>query len=52
MKNSALHSLRCDLQLKFWVAEKFRDEAFYYPYNLDFRGRAYPVPPNLNHLGM
>ena len=52
MKNSALHSLRCDLQLKFWVAEKFRDEAFYYPYNLDFRGRAYPVPPNLNHLGI
>lgn len=52
MKNSALHSLRCDLQLKFWVAEKFQDEIFYYPYNLDFRGRAYPVPPNLNHLGI
>lgn len=52
VKNSALHSLRCDLQLKFWVAEKFQDEIFYYPYNLDFRGRAYPVPPNLNHLGI
>ena len=50
-KNAALHSIRCDLQLKFWVAEKFKDDTFYFPYNLDFRGRAYPVPPNLNHLG-
>lgn len=23
----------------------------YFPFNLDFRGRAYPVPPNLNHMG-
>jgi DNA-directed RNA polymerase len=50
-KNAALHSIRCDLQLKFWVAEKFKNDTFYFPYNLDFRGRAYPVPPNLNHLG-
>lgn len=21
------------------------------PHNLDFRGRAYPVPPHLNHIG-
>lgn len=50
-KNSEVHSLRCDLQLKLWVADKFIDDTFYYPYNMDFRGRAYPVPPNLNHLG-
>lgn len=50
-KNSEVHSLRCDLQLKFTVADKFVDDIFYYPYNMDFRGRAYPVPPNLNHLG-
>lgn len=24
---------------------------FYYPHQLDFRGRCYPVPPNLNHQG-
>lgn len=24
---------------------------FYYPHNLDFRGRAYPMHPHLNHLG-
>lgn len=53
MKNCELHSLRCDLQIKLWVADKFNinNNKFFYPYSLDFRGRAYPVPPNLNHLG-
>ena len=23
----------------------------YQPHNLDFRGRAYPIPPHLNHIG-
>ena len=23
----------------------------YFPHNLDFRGRAYPIPPHLNHMG-
>lgn len=27
------------------------EEGFYYPHNIDFRGRAYPMPPHLNHLG-
>lgn len=39
----------------FWldqVARKMKDEeGFYYPHNLDFRGRAYPMHPYLNHLG-
>ncbi|CAG7911184.1 unnamed protein product [Brassica rapa] len=34
------------------VAQKMKDEeGFYYPHNIDFRGRAYPMPPHLNHLG-
>lgn len=33
------------------IAEEFRDDVFYFPYNMDFRGRTYPVPPNLNILG-
>lgn len=34
------------------VARKYKKEAkFYYPHNVDFRGRAYPMHPNLNHLG-
>lgn len=33
-------------------AEKFRDfEKIYFPYNMDFRGRAYPVPPHLSNVG-
>ncbi len=51
LKNAELHSLRCDAQLKYWVAEKFIEDVIYFPCNLDFRGRAYPIPPNLSHLG-
>ncbi|TYZ68673.1 hypothetical protein PybrP1_007405 [[Pythium] brassicae (nom. inval.)] len=51
-RNQELHSLRCDTLYKLQVAEEFKDEqALYYPYNMDFRGRVYPIPPNLNHLG-
>ncbi|KAL3693501.1 hypothetical protein R1sor_007152 [Riccia sorocarpa] len=50
--NSERHSLRCDTELKLTVARKLREEEqFYYPHNLDFRGRAYPLHPHLNHLG-
>lgn len=33
------------------IAEEFREHTVYFPYNMDFRGRTYPVPPNLNILG-
>lgn len=34
------------------VARKIKDEeGYYFPHNLDFRGRAYPMHPYLNHLG-
>lgn len=50
--NSERHSQRCDTELKLAVARKMKDEEyFYYPHNLDFRGRAYPMHPYLNHLG-
>ncbi|XP_022969563.1 DNA-directed RNA polymerase 3B, chloroplastic isoform X1 [Cucurbita maxima] len=49
--NQELHSQRCDIELKLSVARKMKDEeGFYYPHNLDFRGRAYPMHPHLNHL--
>jgi DNA-directed RNA polymerase len=47
----AAHSNRCDLNYKLEIARAFRDETFYFPHNLDFRGRAYPIPPNLSHIG-
>lgn len=50
-RNSEIHSLRCDLKYKLDVADEFRDLEFYFPYNVDFRGRAYPISPHLNHLG-
>ncbi|KAL1205880.1 DNA-directed RNA polymerase 2, chloroplastic/mitochondrial [Cardamine amara subsp. amara] len=51
-ENSERHSQRCDTELKLSVARKMKDEeGFYYPHNVDFRGRAYPMPPHLNHLG-
>lgn len=51
-ENRERHSQRCDVELKLTVARKMKDEAgFFYPHNLDFRGRAYPMPPHLNHLG-
>ncbi|OVA15329.1 DNA-directed RNA polymerase [Macleaya cordata] len=51
-ENSEKHSQRCDVELKLAVARKMKDEdGFFYPHNLDFRGRAYPMHPYLNHLG-
>lgn len=46
------HGLRCDFRLKLNVAEEHQnDEAIYFPHNMDFRGRVYPIPPHLNHMG-
>ncbi|XP_054819802.1 DNA-directed RNA polymerase 2B, chloroplastic/mitochondrial-like isoform X2 [Prosopis cineraria] len=51
-ENRERHSRRCDIELKLSVARKLKDEeGFFYPHNLDFRGRAYPMHPHLNHLG-
>eukprot|EP00761_Pharyngomonas_kirbyi_P003872 gb/GECH01003876.1/.p1 GENE.gb/GECH01003876.1/~~gb/GECH01003876.1/.p1 ORF type:complete len:918 (+),score=223.69 gb/GECH01003876.1/:1-2754(+) len=49
--NQDLNSLRCDWLLKLKVARDFRNDRFYFPHNVDFRGRAYPIPPHLNHVG-
>ncbi|KAH7850313.1 hypothetical protein Vadar_030821 [Vaccinium darrowii] len=44
-------------EIKKWkrkvkAVKKDRDEdGFFYPHNLDFCGRAYPMHPHLNHLG-
>ncbi|KAF5190533.1 Dna-directed rna polymerase 3 protein [Thalictrum thalictroides] len=49
--NRERHAQRCDIELKLSVARRMKDEeGFYYPHNLDFRGRAYPMHPHLNHL--
>ncbi|EPQ30938.1 uncharacterized protein PFL1_01836 [Pseudozyma flocculosa PF-1] len=45
------HSQRCDVNYKLEIARAFLGEKFYFPHNMDFRGRAYPMPPHLNHIG-
>lgn len=34
-----------------YIADKFRDKTIYFPHNLDFRGRVYPIPVILNPQG-
>ncbi|KAJ2685993.1 DNA-directed RNA polymerase [Coemansia sp. RSA 1285] len=50
-KRSNQHSLRCDCNYKVEIAKAFLNHPIYFPHNLDFRGRAYPIPPHFNHLG-
>lgn len=46
------HSLRSDFRLKLEVAkEHASDDGIFFPHNMDFRGRVYPLPPHLNHMG-
>ena len=43
--------LRAEFTTRVAIAEKFKGKTFYLPHNLDFRGRAYVMPPHLSHLG-
>lgn len=45
------HSQRCDVNFKLEIARAFLKEKMFFPHNVDFRGRAYPIPPHLNHIG-
>ncbi|KAJ3417132.1 DNA-directed RNA polymerase [Chytridiales sp. JEL 0842] len=44
-------SQRCDTNYKLEIARAFIGETFYFPHNLDFRGRAYPMAAHLTHMG-
>ncbi|EKM52814.1 uncharacterized protein PHACADRAFT_261459 [Phanerochaete carnosa HHB-10118-sp] len=50
-KKANNHSDRCNTNYKIEIARAFLGDTVYLPHNVDFRGRAYPIPPNLNHLG-
>ncbi len=49
--NRNMYSLRCDWTYRLEQAKEFSMKRFWFPLNLDWRGRAYPIPPHLNHLG-
>ncbi|KAJ7468690.1 DNA/RNA polymerase [Mycena latifolia] len=48
---AANHSDRCSVNYKIEISRSFLHDTFYLPHNVDFRGRAYPIPPHLNHIG-
>ncbi|KAL3475665.1 hypothetical protein BJX99DRAFT_154158 [Aspergillus californicus] len=50
-QRSGLHSQRCFQNFQIEVARAYLNETFYLPHNMDFRGRAYPLPPYLNQMG-
>ncbi|KAG9200871.1 DNA-directed RNA polymerase [Epicoccum nigrum] len=51
-KKSGYHSQRCFQNFQLEIANAMAQEkAIYFPHSVDFRGRAYPVPPVLNHIG-
>lgn len=50
-QRTGFHSVRCFQNFQLVVARSFRNEKFYLPHNIDFRGRAYPLPPYLNQMG-
>ncbi|KAJ8923365.1 hypothetical protein NQ315_001923 [Exocentrus adspersus] len=50
-KKGEMYSLWCDCLYRLSLANHFRNDVFWLPHNMDFRGRVYPVPPHLNHLG-
>ncbi|XP_029850897.2 DNA-directed RNA polymerase, mitochondrial isoform X2 [Ixodes scapularis] len=50
-KRAEMYSLWCDALYKLSIANHFKDRVFWFPHNMDFRGRVYPCPPHFNHLG-
>ena len=50
--NREMHSLRCDFNIKLRIAKDYsKVREFYFPHNIDYRGRCYPISPHLNHIG-
>ena len=50
-KRVGLHSQRCFQNFQLETARSMINETMWFPHSLDFRGRAYPIPPYLNHMG-
>lgn len=49
-KNAMALSRRLAISQRIWIASKFKDEeAIYFPHELDFRGRIYPIPTGGPH---
>lgn len=45
------HNERCKFNYNIEIARAYLNETFYLPHSMDFRGRAYPIPPHLSPVG-
>ncbi|KAL1409899.1 DNA-directed RNA polymerase [Vanrija albida] len=45
------HGERCKYNYNLEIARSYLNDVFYIPHNMDFRGRAYPIPPHLSPVG-
>ncbi|XP_065215775.1 DNA-directed RNA polymerase, mitochondrial [Planococcus citri] len=50
-RKAEMFGLWCEALYRLSLANHFRKRVFWLPHNMDFRGRVYPVPPHLTHLG-
>ncbi|KAL9009782.1 MAG: hypothetical protein Q9173_005218 [Seirophora scorigena] len=50
-KKAGYKSERCFQNFQLEIARAYLNETFYFPHNVDFRGRAYPMSPFLNYMG-
>ncbi|KAL4001631.1 DNA-dependent RNA polymerase family protein [Acanthocheilonema viteae] len=50
-KRNELNSLWCWLLYRLTMASHFKGSVLFFPHNMDFRGRVYPITPYLNHMG-
>jgi DNA-directed RNA polymerase len=51
-RKGGLHSQRCFQNFQLETARAFaKEKKIFFPHSVDFRGRAYPIPPILNHIG-
>jgi len=46
-----MYSLWCWVLYRLVLARHYADDVLHFPHNMDFRGRAYPISPHLNHMG-
>lgn len=51
-ERAAIHSQRCFQNFQLEIARAYaKEKQIFFPHSVDFRGRAYPIPPVFNHIG-
>uniref|UniRef100_A0A915DH81 DNA-directed RNA polymerase n=1 Tax=Ditylenchus dipsaci TaxID=166011 RepID=A0A915DH81_9BILA len=50
-KRNQLCSLHTWVLYRLAISRHFQNDLLYFPHNMDFRGRVYPISPFINHMG-